>query len=260
MCLISLDWRPEARPSLILASNRDEYYERPSQQAQYWKDQPHIYGGRDLLLGGSWLTCSTNGRLAAVTNFFSKEDRGKKYPKSRGEIITNFASSNLSAKEFAIQYLEPQKDEYSGFSALLFDGTTLVCCSNRDPKQFLCELPAGTYGLSNHLLNTPWPKVEKAKQALTKLSRDMTHDQLVAVLLDELHDATRVSDKSLLPTTLGEEEEHIRSAVCVQGQTFGTRTTTIVTFDDQHGFEVTEENYETPFASASLSHGLVPTR
>jgi uncharacterized protein with NRDE domain len=250
MCLIALDWRPDDHKSLILVANRDEYYERPSQPAHYWKDQPHIYGGRDLLLGGSWLTCSTSGRLAAVANFIKKEDIGKKYPRSRGEIITNFVSSRLSAKHFADQ-LEKLKDDYSGFSALLFDGESLVCCSNRDPSQFTRALSAGLYGLSNHLLDTPWPKVEKAKHALTKVTRDMNHNQLVDVLLKEMRDTTRVSERSLLPTTLGEEEEQIRCSVFVRGPVFGTRTTTIVVFDDRDGFDFTEKNYETPFAGSS---------
>lgn len=260
MCLIVLDWRPENHKSLIFAANRDEYYERPSQQAQYWKDRPHTYGGRDLKMGGSWLTCSKFGRLASITNFFQKEDIGKKFPKSRGDIITGFISSDLSAQQFA-ENLSAKQDDYSGFSAVLFDGKCLVCCSNRDPAQFMRELPEGVYGLSNHLLDTPWPKVEKAKNSLKKiLSREMIQDQqLVDMLLKEMCDETRVSDRSLLPSTLGEEEEYIRSAVFVRGPVFGTRTTTIVTYDDRNGFDFTEKNYETPFAGVSWSHEEIKT-
>ena len=259
MCLIALDWRPNEHKSLILAANRDEFYGRPSESARYWKDQPHIYGGRDLLLGGTWLGCSTTGRLATVTNYFRKEDIEKKYPKSRGEIITKFCSSKLPAKTFA-QKLEEFKDEYSGFSALLFDGRNLVCCSNRDPDQFTQELPEGTYGLSNHLLDTSWPKVEKVKQSLSKVTRHMAQDHLVEILLKEMADTVRVCEKSFLPTTLGEEEERVRSSVFVKGTEFGTRTTTIVTFDDRSGFDFTEKNHKTPFSGPSCSNEKIPCK
>jgi uncharacterized protein with NRDE domain len=194
--------------------------------------------------------------LAAVTNFHSLQDKGKKYLMSRGEIITNFVNSTSSSLEFS-QELKTRKDEYSGFSVFLFDGKNLVCCSNRDPGPFTRELPEGVYGLSNHLLDTPWPKVEKAKQALTKVTRNMKHESLATVLLNNLGDATLVVDKSFLPTTLDEEEERIRSSVFVQGLTYGTRTTTIVTFDDRRGFHVTEKNHETPFDKASWSQEKV---
>ena len=258
MCLIGLDWKPEESPSLMLAANRDEFYERPSRPAQYWEDDPHIYGGKDLLQGGSWMCCSTTARCAAVTNFFAKEDRGKKYPKSRGNIVTDFVGAKVSSEEFARDVLEPAKTEYGGFSAFLFDGKSLVYCSNRDSEQFWRKLSPGTYGLSNHLLDTPWPKVQKIKAIVAQSRNEKEPERLARQLLMELENEERVEERSQLPSTLTKEEEFLRSAISVKSEYYGTRTSTVVTFAPGEGFHFTEKNHETVSNPlSSFSHEFV---
>ncbi len=246
MCLIAFDWKPDATPSLILAANRDEFYDRPSQPAGYWDDKPDIYGGRDLLLGGSWLCCSTSGRCAAITNFFSRGDEGIQYPKSRGEVITTFVRSRLSSDEFVRLELEDHRDEYGGFSAILFDGESLMYCTNRDGANFARKLLTGVYGLSNHLLDTSWPKVEKLKHAVAH-ARSLRDDpqQLATELFKALEDREAVNDESLLPTILSQEEELQRSAIFVEAPKFGTRTSTVLTFTPREGFFFSEKNHGT---------------
>ena len=206
------------------------------------------------------MCCSTSGRCAAVTNFFSKKDRGKKYPRSRGKIITNFVNAKISSELFAASELEPYKNEYGGFTAILFDGKSLVCCSNGDKSQCSRTLSPGTYGLSNHLLDTPWPKVEKLKAAVAQSRRlGKNPEQLALELFKELEDAECVQDKSLLPTTLSSEEEYIRSAIFVMGAQFGTRTSSIASYFPGKGFYFTEKNHEAvpSGAPSSFSHEFV---
>ena len=117
------------------------------------------------------MCCSTSGRVAVVTNFFSKEDFGKKYPRSRGTITSTFVVSTLSSEEFSLTELEPHKWEYGGFSVILFDGKRLVYCSNRVSGLYSKALSPGTYGLSNHVLDSPWPKVEKFKAVVAHSRR-----------------------------------------------------------------------------------------
>ena len=148
MSLAALEWNPGSKRPLIMAFNRDEYYDRPTETAHFWDDKPHIYASRDLLTDGTWLASSTIGRLAALTNFHDRRDNGKKYPRTRGEIPVNFCDSSTSAVGFA-KHLETLRDDYKGFSALLFDGKHLVYCCNRSKATFFRELPSGTYGLGN---------------------------------------------------------------------------------------------------------------
>lgn len=262
MCLIALDWKPEDTPAFILAANRDEFYERPSLQAHFWDDEPRIYGGRDVSMGGSWICCSTSGRCAAVTNFFSREDHGKNYPRSRGKIVSNFVTSTLPAEDFVLTELEPYKKEYGGFSVIFFDGRSLVCCSNRDNCQFSRTLTPGTYGLSNNALDSPWQKVRKIKAAVaTSRQLGNDHEKIAQGLLDELEDTECVEDRSLLPTTLSAEEEYVRSAIFVRGAHFGTRTSTVITGTAGRGFDFTEKNHPTAVSSSSsLSHEFVAER
>jgi uncharacterized protein with NRDE domain len=253
MCLIALDFRPGF---LRLASNRDEYFARPSQPAHFWVDKPHLFGGTDLEMGGTWLACSTSGRLAAITNYHSRIDTSKTFPKSRGEIPIQFCESTLSAKDFAVGLRAVEK-EYGGFSVFLFDSKSLVCCSNRDPDHLVKDLPPGIYGLSNHLLDTPWPKVEEVKAAFANLPRKLTHSDATKILLEELQKARAAGNP--IPTTMEEIEEELRSVIFVGLPTYGygTRTTTIITFLEGIGFDVTEQNHKTPHSQATLSHQRV---
>ena len=294
MCLIVFNWKPGSFPSLVVGANRDEQFDRPSDTARFWKDKPHIFAGRDALMGGTWLACSTNGRFAAVTNYHEPRPEGasrqQTYPKSRGEIPVQFvseqtkdgkAASTISVVEFIKANLEVCHKEYGGYNAILFDGTSLVYCSNRgctkdeDTYSFVMrELPPGLYGLSNHLLDTPWPKVDKAKIALSKaLSATLTssvlssekkvervdsngssdHTDLAKKLIEVMGDDSRVLEVDLLPVTLGEWEETIRSSIFVDGPTFGTRTTTIVSYHCQNGFDFTEKNYKTRHPTSESS-------
>ena len=196
-------------------------------------------------MGGTWLACSTKGRMAALTNFHNREDKGKKFPQSRGDVPVEFCDSDLTALEFA-QHLEGRKDDFKGFSVILFDGNNLVYCCNRaiDGEGFYKELPPGVYGLSNHLLDTPWPKVEQTKRALERVPSGLPHEEMVDILMEEFTNKRRVSDPSLLPKTLEADLEKNLSAVFVEGPDYGTRTTTIVTFVHGKGFDMLERHYE----------------
>jgi uncharacterized protein with NRDE domain len=322
MCLIAFDWRPHKdttkeeeisllkRPSLLLVANRDEFYRRPSRNASFWKQdemmidnndndddddfhQNEIYAGKDLLQGGTWLGCSSNGRFATITNFHDKEDQNRQYPRSRGEIVSMFISSKQrhkhdesanvksndnsyywSAREFATEFLKDKLDEYSGFSVLLFDGKSLICCTNRNKKycdrqDFFWELPPGLYGLSNHLLDTPWPKIIKAKEVLgearqvlsnndqTKKYNGTLDEEVVEKLLIGFEDTT-VFDYNNQVSSLEGDEVYIRCSLCVRLKGYGTRTTTIVCYDDvTKAFEFIEKNYETPYDQKSFSREFI---
>jgi len=227
MCLIIFSWQPNAKRMLTLASNRDEFYERPSQDAHFWEDSPNIFGGRDLKMQGTWLAVSRNMRFAAITNFRSPESQT--YLRSRGEIPHLFLNSTLSAIDYSAQI---PKQEFAGFNALLFDGEHLVYCHNQKDKQGQYSagtiLPAGHYGLSNHLLNTPWPKVVRAKNALhgTEALNQLT--DISKHLLTALQDQEIAADENLPSTGISIEFERLLSAPFISSPIYGTRTSTVV--------------------------------
>ena len=187
MCLILFAYRVRADAPLIVAANRDEFYARPAALAHRWDDAPHVFAGRDLSAGGTWLGVSTSGRFAAVTNFAETPD-GPLPPGSRGDLTANFLRGTIDARSYADSI---DDDRYRGFSLLLWDGTDLIYTSNRNSHPRALE--PGVHGLSNtHLDGTLWPKVTAGTQGLHNIVRtDYSSDDLMKLLADDAHSKRR---------------------------------------------------------------------
>ena len=165
MCLILVAWQPNEAYQLVLAANRDEFYQRPSQRAQYWKERSDILGGKDLLAGGTWLGITRNGRVAAVTNF--REDPPNPLPpRSRGELTADFLREDSTPTSYLLT-VQAKRQEYRGFNLLVGDQNQLAYYSNRQNK--LTALSPGTYGLSNQLLDCDWEKVIDGRRRLNEI-------------------------------------------------------------------------------------------
>ena len=216
MCLIVVGWRVHADYPLVVAANRDEFYARPTADAAAWPDAPDVFGGIDREAGGTWLGICRSGRFAAVTNV--REPGMAKGACSRGALTRDF----LLAHEAAIDYAQQlDGDRYSGFNLLLSDGEDLVYCSNRDGEAR--SLAPGVYGLSNHLLDTPWPKLLTARQRFaTALPALPDTRALFALLADD----AIVADAELPQTGVSLEWERRLSAIFVKSENYGTRAST----------------------------------
>ncbi|KAB2922968.1 MAG: NRDE family protein, partial [Dechloromonas sp.] len=179
MCLIVVGWRAHADYPLVVAANRDEFHARPSADAAAWPEAPAVFGGRDLEAGGTWLGIRRDGRFAAVTNV--REPGVSKGQHSRGLLTRDFLLGELPAIDYA-QNLDGSL--YSGFNLLLGDGDSLVYCSNRDGAPRL--LAPGVYGLSNHRLDSPWPKLLAARRQAGRARQRRSPDgPLFALLADD---------------------------------------------------------------------------
>lgn len=218
MCLIVVGWRSHPDYPLVVAANRDEFYARPTADAARWPDAPHIIGGIDLEAGGTWLGISTTGRFAAVTNV--REPAMTKGARSRGALTRDFLLSASPARDYASQI---DGERYSGFNLLLSDGEDLIYCSNRDGQPR--ALPPGIYGLSNHLLDSPWPKLLQARRQFAAALQQLPDE---SDFFDLLGDQTIVADADLPKTGVPLEWERLLSAVFVKSERYGTRASTLV--------------------------------
>ena len=218
MCLIVVGWRVHPDYPLVVAANRDEYYARPTAIAARWPDVPQIIGGIDLEAGGTWLGITESARFAAVTNV--REPNMAKAASSRGALTRDFLLSNMPAGDFAQQI---EGSHYAGFNLLLSDGESLLYCSNRDGKPR--ALPPGIYGLSNHLLDSPWPKLVQARQRFTAALQHLPEE---AAFFELLADQTIVEDDKLPQTGVPLEWERLLSAVFVKSENYGTRASTLL--------------------------------
>ena len=223
MCLILLAWRAHPEYPLVFAGNRDEAYERPSTAVDFWNDGPGIFGGRDLEKGGTWLGLTLAGRVAAVTNYRDGPAR-KPAPRSRGELAAGFLRGTDEPHAY-LNRIAPHCAQYGGFSLLVGDRERLCSFSNRGPG--IEDLPAGVHGLSNHLLNTPWPKVTRGKRRVGDLLK-ANESELVKGLFDALADRTAAPAADLPDTGVGGGRERELSPAFIAGERYGTRASTVL--------------------------------
>lgn len=221
MCLILVAWRVHARYPLVVAANRDEFHRRPTAAAQWWTDRPQLLGGRDLEAGGTWLGITRDAQIAALTNFRAPGQLKLNAP-SRGELVVQMLESQLPMQQRMAQ-LRERSAQYSGFNLLCTDGRELGVFESVPATGRLLE--PGIYGLSNHLLDTPWPKVQRAKSQLASALGAMPEE---APLLELLRDDRIAADDQLPRTGVSLEWERLLSSAFIQGADYGTRSSTII--------------------------------
>ncbi|MCW2268714.1 hypothetical protein D3C77_33770 [compost metagenome] len=219
MCLIVFAWRPGHAQPLIVAANRDEFYARPSRVLEAWDDAPGVYAGRDLEAGGTWLGVGPAGRFAALTNI--RDPHQAQGARSRGELVAAFLRGKLGVEAYLDQ-VASHSQHYSGFNLLVADGGQLGYLNAREAAPQL--LSEGVYGLSNAGLDTPWPKLVKAR---TSLQQHLADPQPEA-LLDLLGDNLQAADAELPETGVGMSTERLLSSVFIASQNYGTRASTVL--------------------------------
>jgi uncharacterized protein with NRDE domain len=223
MCLIVVAHRAHPEHRLVVAANRDELHARPTAPAAWWEDAPDVLAGRDLSAGGSWMGITRGGRFAAVTNF--REWPLASAERSRGHLVAGFLRSAEAPEAYGREVLR-EGGRYAGFNLLLGDGETMVYLSNRDPRVRVLE--PGVYALSNHLLDTPWPKVRRARRAMDD-ALAASGGPWDAALWEMLADRIAAADDDLPDTGLGLDRERLLSPPFIAGAEYGTRASTVLT-------------------------------
>ena len=228
MCVIFFAYEIHPDYPLVLLANRDEFYERATAPAAQWTDFPGIFAGRDLVGGGTWLGIAEQGRLAAVTNY--REPGAGKGTISRGHLVADFLKSDLPSHEY-MNEVEARQNHYCGFNLLIgeFDAkrSELFYFSNRGGA--VRKLTPGVYGLSNHLLDTPWPKVRRGTERLSQLIT--LPDPDTEMYFDLLSDDVAADDVDMPDTRVGYEIEKALSSIFIRTPGYGTRSSTVLTFD-----------------------------
>jgi uncharacterized protein with NRDE domain len=224
MCLILIAWRTDAKYPCVIAANRDELHSRPTAAAQWWLSQPPILAGKDLEAGGTWLGITRSGRFAALTNYRDPEHRREGMP-SRGMLVNAILSSN-DAVEHSLGYLREVGGRYNGFNLIFSDGERLAIHESVVGAGRV--LGPGIYGLSNHLLDTPWPKVRTAKSRLAAVLADLENPDAALALL---RDDEPASDDELPRTGIALPWERLLSSAFVRAPDYGTRCSTLVRID-----------------------------
>ena len=239
MCLILFAYNVHPEYPLILAANRDEYYDRPTRKAGFWKEESNILAGKDLKAGGTWLGITRKGRFGALTNYRDPAGTDIAAP-TRGDIIIDFLKGSTSAEEY-LKSLANCGIEFNKFSVLLGIIPELHYYTN--VKGIYKKVDKGFHGLCNHLLDTPWPKVVRGKKKLTEIvnkEKEPDVDELLNMLFDQ-----KIASEDYLPDTgVGIEFEKVLSPIFITGPTYGTRCSTVVMVDKSGKATFVEHNHD----------------
>lgn len=241
MCLILFAYDHHPSFPLILVANRDVYYDRLTAPAHWWKDAPHVYAGRDLVRGGTWLGVNKAGRFAAVTNF--REPDALKGEKSRGDLVANFLrSSEPSVDNLAKVHCE--SGSYSGFNLLVGENRDsayqISYYSNREGR--VRRLKPGIYGLSNHLLDSPWPKVRRGLDRFRRVL--ISSEPETESFFELLKDHSLADDVELPNTGIGYDREKPLSGIYVETSNYGTRSSSVLTVNSSFQLDLKERVFE----------------
>ena len=259
MCLILFAHNSHPKYPFVVAANRDEFYQRPTRAAAFWpatsdKDLPFFFAGQDLVHGGTWMGITLSGRFAAVTNYRGIQQKAGSHQQktrdhlSRGILVKNFLEGEMKPQRFATEIME-NGERYGGFNLLLKDADSFWYCSNRALEPFPIE--PGIHGLSNHLLDTEWPKVRSGKTALGQNLEHLENEDEIDLerLFDILQDRSVAHDSELPDTGFGTEKERMLSPTFITSPTYGTRSSTVLLVDNDGNVTFIERNFEGPESS-----------
>jgi len=239
VCLILFAVRVHPEFPLVIAANRDEYFARPTLPAARWPGAAGIVAGRDVLGGGTWLGVAAQGRVAALTNYRDGKAAPPGAP-TRGRLVVDYLEASDSP-EAHLCALHASAARYAGFSLLAGTADELWFYSNREGRAQRCG--DGVHGLSNHLLDTPWPKVVQGRHRLGALLHSSPSlDALVAGAFELLSDTALAPDAELPSTGVPLDIERALSAMRIEWEDYGTRTSSVVLADREGRLYLTERS------------------
>ena len=238
MCLLFISINNHPTYKLVVAANRDEFYARKTAAADFWTDHPNILGGRDLEAGGTWMGMTRSGKIAMITNYRDPKNINPAAP-SRGHLASDYLEKEIMAEDH-LREIKKIGRRYNGFNLLAGTPDSLWYYSNY--RKGVKRLKEGLFGLSNHLLDTPWPKVVRGKEHLLPIlqQQHILPDELFEFLYDD-HCAP---DKQLPDTGIGQERERALSPMFIKTPNYGSRCSTVVLVNKKNHVTFSERVYD----------------
>lgn len=238
MCLIFISINNHPKYKLVVVANRDEFYARNTAAADYWSDHKEILGGRDLQAKGTWMAMTKKGKIGMVTNYRDLKNINPHAP-SRGHLVSDFLLNGDDALAY-LKEIHVSANHYNGFNLVIGKADELYYYSNYQTK--IKKLENGFHGLSNHLLDTPWPKVQRGKEKIQSIiARDIV---LPIDLFEVMRDEQIAPDNQLPDTGLEIERERALSAMFIKTPQYGSRCSTVILIDRQNNVTFSERVYD----------------
>lgn len=239
MCLILFAYKTHPKYKLVVAANRDEFYNRPTEPAGFWEDNPKILAGRDLTAGGTWMGINTKGEISMLTNYRDLKNIKPDAP-SRGHLVSDFLMNDETAYDY-LNEISQKGHLYNGFN--LICGTVEELYYYGNYKEEVHPIVSGYHGLSNALLNTQWPKVDKGLNKLRAVMEVENIDPLN--LFEALYDDIKAPQNLLPDTGVGVERESMLSPMFIKSPDYGSRCSTVLIVDNEGNVQYIERTYNT---------------
>lgn len=251
MCLVAFAFQALPDGGTLIAANRDEFHDRTALALTAWPDAPDILAGRDALAGGTWMGSRADGRFGFVTNY-RDPTRHRAAARSRGDLVVDFLQSELDANTY-MRALQPRADAYNGFNLVLGDATHAAYYSNMGgPPQ---ALSPGVYVLSNHLLDSPWPKALRLRARLGTLMHQWRAGEDIdpAALTAMMKDQAPAADEDLPATGVSLARERMLSSPFIVSPDYGTRSTAILYRPTRGAGWIAETRYRSDASVAGVT-------
>lgn len=227
MCLVALAIGRSERFPVVIAANRDEFHARPAAPLGWWPTEPPILAGRDLEAGGTWMGLTASGRFGFVTNVRGMKGVTPAAP-SRGEIVPQWLTGSEGFDTFWPRTLAAG---HNGFNLVVADFAHGECFWASNCGDAPVRLGDGIHAVSNHLLDTPWPKLVALKARLQAAVESTDGiEALAEELFAALADRGRVPDDRLPSTGIPPDRERGLSSAFVDMPEigYGTRCSTLL--------------------------------
>ena len=241
MCIVYFAYQTCPEWPIIIAANRDEFHARPTLASAPWESAPSILGGIDLMAGGTWLASDTQGRIGFLTNYREPQSTRNDAP-SRGHLISRYLQNSEPAHSY-LEQVQQVAEQYNGFNIVLGDAKALYYYSNK--QDGIQSIASGHHVLSNHLLNSPWPKSEKLRQGFALLPlKDLLNSGNLEPLFNCLYDQEKAFDEELPRTGISLEWERLLSSPFIISEDYGTRCSTILAIHQNGQAFFTERRFD----------------
>jgi uncharacterized protein with NRDE domain len=228
VCTLAVFLQTNHELPLVVAANRDEFFDRPALGPARLGDDPWIVGGRDCVAGGTWLGVNAHGLIAGILNRRSRlpPDPARR---SRGLLCLEMLQ-HASVDTAAQAVCSEPADRYNPFNLLIASPNGARVVGNASGHMVATALTPGLHLLTNLELNdAECPRIAKSYALF-----DAVRAHLKPARLDDLLAELRriLSDHS---TPLDPRGDGPPNNLCVHTERFGTRSSSLLVYLRQEG-------------------------
>lgn len=214
----------------------------------YLWPEKNVLAGQDLEAGGTWLGINEKGKFSALTNY-RQGSAISPHKKTRGSLVL----SALKEPDIG-QTLASSTHQYHGYNLVYGEMENLKCFDSINQK--FHNITEGFHSICNGALDDIWPKMAQG-QKLLEQEIQKYDDLSIEALFNLMTNQTKASDNELPDTGIDKDWEKLLSSIFIVSPDYGTRSTTILTKDNEGNIRIFDRSYQesgepTPISEFSI--------